>query len=280
MPSELKIITTENKQYLLSPLPATYMVNAASTLQAALNDILRSPPPCSATFPRPLSVHKPLPLRPRSTSLPSTPDLPAELPGSILQENQGFPPEATPGDLVTVRPISQNIWRSTHPLVESPEDEEDFSALLNLFPEPLLHARSVPSLSDRHSEMRSVRSGNALNSAAASKPGPLRVKYQKSSSETNSRRHSRSDLAASPFSMDAKSSAGGNGDNFIRPRVRTSKTLQPSPFILEGQAWSENCRSEVSTICFQDLVCLFVKQDALHNETVSELFFFPPFPLR
>jgi hypothetical protein len=255
------------------------MTSAASTLQAALNDILRSPAPCSATFPRPASIHKPLPLRPRSASLPSTADLPAELPGSILQENQGFPPEVTPGDLVTARPVSQNIRRSTQPIVRSPEDDEGFSALLNLFPEPLLHVRSVPDLNDRHSEMRSIRSGNALNSATASKPSPLRTQEQKTRSETTSRRRSRSDLA-SPFSTVAKSSTGRSGDDPIRAHVRISKTLQPSPFTPEGQAWSENRRSEVSTICFRDLVCLFVKRDALHNETVSELFVFPPFPLR
>jgi hypothetical protein len=250
VPSELKIVTTENKPYLLSPLSASYMTSAASTLQAALNDILRSPAPCSATFPIPASIHKPLPHRPRSASLPSTADLPAELPGSILQENQGFPPEVTTGDLVTARPISQNIRRSTHPVVRSPEDDEGFSALLDLFPEPLLHVRSVPDLSDRHSEMRSIRSGNALNSATVSKPSPLRIQHQKSRSETSPRRRSRSDLASSTFSTDAKSSTGRSGDDPIRAHVRISKTLQPSPFIPEGQAWSENRRSEVSTICF------------------------------
>jgi hypothetical protein len=231
------------------------MVNAAATLQAALNDILRSPVPCSAADIRPPSIYKPLPGRPRSLSLPSIVDLPVELPGSILQENQGFPSNVVPESPATGRPVSQNIRRSTHPALNDLEDEEDFSALLSQFPEPLVHAKSVPNFGNSGDEMRSSRSGNALNSSTVSKPSPLRIQHKKSLSETNPRRRSRSDHMASPLSTDASMSGPvGNTNYSARTRVGTCKTLQPSPFILEEQGRDDGLRErrriEVSTVCF------------------------------
>ncbi|KAL5113496.1 hypothetical protein ACEQ8H_008632 [Pleosporales sp. CAS-2024a] len=136
LPLELNMTTTENKPYLPSP-------------------------PCAATYPRPLSIHKPLPGRPRSLSLPSTTDLPVELPGSILQENQGFPIDLVPDQ----PPSPMEI-----------QDQEDLSTLLHLFPAPLLHAKSVPEFAAPSTDMRSVGSGNALNSSLAPTPGPLTVR--------------------------------------------------------------------------------------------------------
>lgn len=64
---------------------------------AVVNDMLRSPALTATICPRTATIHKPLPSRPRSQSLPATPDLPAELPGSILQENQGLPTSPVAG---------------------------------------------------------------------------------------------------------------------------------------------------------------------------------------
>jgi len=255
------------------------MVNAASTLQAALNDILRSPAPCSATDPRPTSVYQPLPGRPRSISLPSIADLPVELPGSILQENQGFPSDVVPETISIGCPHSQNIRRSTHPNVSDLEDAEEFSALLKLFPEPV-HDTIVPG-STPQSEMRSVHSDKASSPSLMSQPKPLRIQHKRSVSEKASRRRSRSELVPSSVSMDVSllESACATSRS-ARTRVATGKTLQPSPFISEGQTWDNEYQkgrgSEVSLFCLYHLVCLFVKRDALHNETVSELFVFPP----
>jgi hypothetical protein len=277
-PQELKIITTDNKPFLLSPLSSSYMVNAASTLQAALNDILRSSAPCSATGPRPTSVYQPLPGRPRSVSLPSIADLPVELPGSILQENQGFPSDLVPETTPIGRPHSQNIRRSTHPSV-SDLDAEEFSALLKLFPEPA-HGTIVPG-STPQSEMRSVHSEKASSPSFMSQPKPLRIQHKRSVSEKASRRRSRSELVPWSVSMHVSLPESGCGTSrSARTRVATGKTLQPSPSILEGQTWDNEYQkrrgSEVSLFCLYHLVCLFVKRDALHNETVSELFVFPP----
>ncbi|KAF2827319.1 hypothetical protein CC86DRAFT_348672 [Ophiobolus disseminans] len=207
-PSDLKIVTTDNKQFYLSPRSASYNValtSAASNLQAVFNDLLRSPAPCVVGRPASVSIHnKPLPGRPRSVSLPSTPDLPAELPGSLLQENQGFPPCAATEEPVTVRPASHYIRRSTQLPDINLEDGEEFTQLLNLFPEPLGHSKSVPDFKEQHGEMRSVRSGNALNSGATPKPSPLKVQHKKSLSDTGTRRRSKPNLTTSPSSADNK----------------------------------------------------------------------------
>jgi hypothetical protein len=244
------------------------MVNAASSLQAALGDILRSPAPSSSTYLRPPSINRPLPGRPRSTSLPLITDLPVELPGSILQENQGFPPDVVPETTSIGRPKSQNVRRSTLPAAYDFEDDEDLSSLLKLFPELTLYTKSGANFGNPHNEMRSVRSGNALSSDTAPKPSPLKI-------------HQNMSLPSADTASLLK--GGGSTNRSARTRAGTCKTLQTSLPILEGQTCDnehhERRRIEVSTVCFYDLVCLFVKYDALHNETVSELFVFPPFPL-
>ncbi|KAF2242024.1 hypothetical protein BU26DRAFT_163920 [Trematosphaeria pertusa] len=110
-PPNLTIIPPDyNKNHLscLTPASAHHnaaLVHSASNLLAVVNDMLRSPALSATVCPRSsASIHKPLPSRPRSVSLPSTPDLPAELPGSILLENQGFP---------SSQPVAGSATRST-----------------------------------------------------------------------------------------------------------------------------------------------------------------------
>jgi hypothetical protein len=98
-PNHLRIktnISPDQNPLASGTLSAPYnaaLANAASNLQIAFNEMLRSPAPMSAAAcARTVSVqNKPLPRRPRSISAPSTPTLPVELPGSLLQVNQGFP---------------------------------------------------------------------------------------------------------------------------------------------------------------------------------------------
>ncbi|KAF2024702.1 hypothetical protein EK21DRAFT_78183 [Setomelanomma holmii] len=222
-PSDLKIVT-DNKQVVLNSRSSTYnvaLVSAASNLQAVFNDILRSPAPFVATCPRSASVLKPLPSRPRSLSLPSSPKLPVELPGSILQENQGFPPCATTENPALACPTIENTQGTTRSARKDFEDQEAVLDLLDLFAEPLAHARSVPDLGRRDGDMRSVRSGNALNSTASVKSSPSKLQHKKLLSETSSRRRSRTDLLTSPSASDPKLTAlaDGNGpDNSGRTR--------------------------------------------------------------
>jgi hypothetical protein len=267
----------------LSPRSASYnfaLTSAAANLQAVFNDLLRSPAPCAIEYPRSPSIYKPLPGRPRSASLP-----PVELPGSILQENHGFPTcastEAWTEDTASVRPASQNLRRSTHPRDNSAENGEEFLELLKLFPEPLGHAKSVPDLNKRNSEMRSVRSGNALNSGTIPTPGPLKVRHKKSLSETDSRRRSKS-IPDTPASSDRKTKSlapptcGDSSAKSVRARVGVNRLLQPSPRILEGQVWTDNVEDRRSRhnevrILFPSWRGFIRHSKFLHNETVSEL---------
>jgi hypothetical protein len=287
---------TENKPFIQSPRSATYnatLANAASTLQAAFNDLLRSPTSYAVACPMSPSVFKPLPGRPRSSSLPLLPELPVELPGSILQDNQGFPSLPPAEDLALFRPISQNVRRSTHPVIQDIEDEEDFSELLRLFPEPLIHAKSVPDFGHPQSDMRSSRSGNTFDPDVVPKPNPLRVQHKKSLSGAGSGKRLRPNLMTSSPSTNSKLATcpavavGCSSAVSAITEIDGSKTLQSSPPIVEGQAWNSNAehrvsrRSEASTICFLHVVCLFIKQDAMHNETVSDnLALFPRTPIR
>jgi hypothetical protein len=163
--------------------------------------MLRSPAPSAATCCISTSIQKPLPSRPRSASVPSTLELPAELPGSLLLENQGFPSCEIP---VPAWPSTQTFRRESHPPDKHFDDERDSLDLLNLVPAPLTHASSVPDLSVRHNTMRSVRSGNAFNSSTAAKPSPLKVQHKKSLSETGSRRRSNPNLVTSALSTNSK----------------------------------------------------------------------------
>jgi hypothetical protein len=259
------------------------MTNAASTLQTAVNDILRSPAPCVSAFSRPVSVLKPLPSRPRSISVPSTPNLPAELPGSILLENQGFP-RAVVEDSLPRRHPSQASRRNTLPLVEPIEDTEDISKLLSLFPEPR-HSKSVPDLDHIHTAMRSDHNGNGFSPALASQTKPPRVRQKRSLSETSVRRPSQSHALDPLHSNNGKTTATSpsktrNQATPTEQQISVTKTLQlPPQEVFQNNAERRvSHRSEVSTICFHCLVCLFVKQGAAHKETVSELlnFLFPP----
>ncbi|KAF1843913.1 uncharacterized protein K460DRAFT_153963 [Cucurbitaria berberidis CBS 394.84] len=250
--SNLKIIPPD-KQVAFSPVAAPYnaaLANAASTLQVAFNEMLRSPAPGASACTGTELLQKPLPSRPRSISAPSTPILPAELPGSLLQDNQGFPSGSSPLDAAPLRPISQTTPRGTHPPVKSFEAEGDSLNLLNLVPEPLTHAKSVPSMSARHSTMRSVRSGNALNSSAA-KHSPLKVQHKKALNETSSRRRSTPNLITSPSSTDSKLStsllltsedSSSNNPN----QAGAAKLLQPSPLIVEGKGWNSEVEARES----------------------------------
>lgn len=255
-PSDIKIITAENAQFCISPRSASYnsaLASAANNLQAVFGDLLRSPAAFAVETPKRTSIHKSLPGRPHSISLPPTL---VELPGSILLENQGFP-ASTAVEEPLVRPVSQNIRRSTHPSSNGPDDGEGFLELLSKFPEPLGHTQSVPDLKESCHEMRTVRSGNALKSIATYRPCPSDAEHEKALRETGSRRRSRKSLNTSaPGAPADASKSTPNARNGEHTSTRTQsgayRLLQPSSQIREGQLWegsvqqSGNRSSDVS----------------------------------
>ncbi|KAF2201518.1 hypothetical protein GQ43DRAFT_471704 [Delitschia confertaspora ATCC 74209] len=116
-PPNITIPDYNNHSYLFTPgsalhHAALHSVSSASHLLAVVNDMLRSPALAAGACPR-SGVHKPLPGRPRSISLPATPDLP-ELPGSLLLDNQGLPSPRVAGPFAT--PITMRSVRNGNAL--------------------------------------------------------------------------------------------------------------------------------------------------------------------
>lgn len=266
----------------MSPVSSPYrstLTNAASNLQSAFNDMLRSPAPGLTACTRPGSIHKPLPGRPRSFSLPSSPGLPAELPGSILQENQGFPLCVTVDDSA-VRPVSQSVRRTSQPPDKCIEKEGDFLDILDLFPLPFSHSGTVVAPGHEQGEMKSVRTGKALNAQS----NTVKVQLRQSLNDAGLQRASSPNPVASPSSTATCSASTIEESSSIsaKARIGVGKLLQPSLLNTKDQGWNsstekrESHRSEVSTVCFPLVVWRFVKRTVAHEETVSGL---PPFCL-
>jgi hypothetical protein len=261
-PSNLAIIPPDHQQFTSSPLSSPYnarRVSSSSNLKAIFNDMLRSPALSSGAWPRSTSVHKPLSTRSRSNSVPSSPDLPVELPGSLLQHNQGFPYFDTPS-FAPSRPTSQNVRRGTHPPDGRPEDEGDVFDLLHLFPEPLNHCKSVPSLSAGccESELKPFCTGAAPTASAMSKPKPHRVHHRKALSDIEWRALTDSNSTndsndAVPSSATMHGNASSDPDKSRADSSRLLQSLSPtfeavtSDNIFDRRA---SRRDDVSTNCF------------------------------
>lgn len=222
------------------------------------NDMLRSPA-SSVGWPRSASIHKALPTRPRSTSDPSTPDLPVELPGSLLQYNQGYPSPDTPY-LSPGRPISWNIRRGTHPPDKCAEHEGDVLDLLHLFPEPLSHSKSVPGLHEDYqggAMMPSHTSSAAKTSSRKSSSTRYHQRGALSSIEWMSAVDSRpvhdSTAALAPQTAVQDHSLRESG----KPLMESNRIQQPFPMSIEptisnySSEGRASRRDDVSTTCFR-----------------------------
>ncbi|KAF2741968.1 hypothetical protein M011DRAFT_472622 [Sporormia fimetaria CBS 119925] len=188
----------------LSPASARHnaaLVNSASNLLAVVNDMLRSPALSGTVCTRAAAeIHKPLPSRPRSASLPCNPPPAVELPGSILLENQGFtlPPGA---DLATMSPSLRNSPGGT-PSGPGPAT-----------------IRPTPSRLPQH---KSSRSDVSLPSRGKSRPSLVT-----SPSSTDSKLTTCSESTHSGPSSTISSTKG---------RVGIEKLLEPSPLIIEKKS--------------------------------------------
>ena len=267
-PSNLSIIPPDHQQCMSSPLSSPYNVrriSSTSNLMTIFNDMLRSPASTTAACPDSATVHKPPPPRPHSISVPSTPDLPVELPGSLLQQNQGFPYFETPDFVLSPsRPTSQNLRRGTHPPDRCVGYEGDVFDLLHLFSEPLNHSRSVPGLRSGYQEsvMKSSRGGTAPNASAINKSKPHRVHHRKALSDIEWRTLAESDATndsniGGPFVL-----VHGNASNTSnRSRVDSGSLSQLLPLVIEVPASDSSIerhasrRDDVSTNCFFAVVC-------------------------
>ena len=182
--------------------------------------MLRSPALSATVCPRSAEIHKPLPSRPRSVSFPSVPDLPIELPGSILLENQGFPSP----------PAAGSAARSTCTM-RSARSSSTLSSNAAVKPSP----SKVPQHKRSFSE-------TSLKRQSKSRPSLI-----KSPSSTDSK-----------LTTCSVSTNGGqtSSSDSTKARVGAEKLSQPAPLIVEGKPWrksgseNSNHRDEVSAVCF------------------------------
>lgn len=266
-PSNLSITPPDDQQFVSSPLSSPYNVtriSSASNLMSIFNDMLRSPGMSAGACSKSASAHNVSPVRPRSASMPATPELPTELPGSLLQHNQGYPYPDNP-EFTSSRPISQNVRRGTHPPNARVEDEGDIFDILHLFPEPLNHSKSVPSLNAeyRQGAMKSSRIGPAAsvnnNKSQASRAHHRRGLSETEwyvSNDTSAPPHSGTDATGSPSNVSYRHPSNG----LARPRVDYGELPQLSPKTFEASSQiraaerRSNRRDDVSTICFSIVV--------------------------
>ncbi|KAL6709534.1 hypothetical protein ACN47E_001469 [Coniothyrium glycines] len=212
-PTTLQIAPPDNKQFGFVSGTVQYniaIVDVATQLQAAFKDLLRSPA-LSTTPP----IEDLLPARPRSSSAPTSLVQPVELPGSLLLENHGFPHGTSSIIRTFVQPVSSSIPLTADSPDVDIDDRELYSNLPLSVPQTLVHTKSVPDFKVRHivSTMRSVRSGNRLNVAAATKASSSDA-HSRSMMQEVDRRRSRPDpvldQTVRAFSNISHSTSSGN----------------------------------------------------------------------
>lgn len=273
MRPSLTVLPPGKQQYDPSPIMDQYneaLVSAATSLQTALNDLLRSPVSSTSAFSRSTSVQKPLPSHPRSASVSSIAELPAELPGSLLLANQGFPSCTTP---IPVRPITHICRRESHPPDKCLDYETVSLDALNIFSAPLIHTRSVPELRSRYSTMRHIRSSNVFNHGAAATATPLDMEEKTSLNKAGLPSRSRPHLGT-PLSLsgdqDSMTREGGRCDGLTwtsgRAHAQPAPLVEEKIFIDRDFDRSQGYRVEVSVVCFVVDVCLLDKQDRITKQ--------------
>jgi hypothetical protein len=162
--------------------------------------MLRSPGLSATVCPRSPGIHKPLPSRPRSVSMPPTPDLPVELPGSLLLDNQGFPSPPVAGPATNSASTMRSARSGTFP----------GSSATPVKPSPSRLPQHKKSLSEVSLQRRTKSRPNLITS-----PSSTDSKLTACSASTNGGHASSNDST--------------------KALVGVEKALQPSPLIIEGK---------------------------------------------
>ena len=168
--------------------------------------MLRSPALAGNVCPRSPLHNKPLPGRPRSISLPATPDI-AELPGSLLLENQGFSPGS---------PVAGSATSQTMKSVRS----------VNVL---------SPSLPGPRPGLREPRSGIPQH-----KKTPSESIAQRRAKARPAQNHSPSSSEGKLTTCSASTVEGltsSNDSARARAGSDSGRSLRPSPLIVERKNW-------------------------------------------
>ncbi len=241
-PSNLKIMLPEKKQIVTSPVANSYnaaLAHAASNLQAAFDEMLRSPASMYTPCIKSPLIEKPLPSPPLNGSGLLIGNLPVELPGSILLENQGFPRSPSPVLLASTRPESRNSAIEEEQPGHHFESTGSSPLLSNLPPRILTHAKSFPTLNMRQENMSSTHSLNALNSSAITNSASLGLHHRRTPSAGSSRRCSGQYRITKPSATESKhtcSDAGNTDGSNISCKAHASIDgwVQPSSPAVES----------------------------------------------
>ncbi|OCL04720.1 hypothetical protein AOQ84DRAFT_380290 [Glonium stellatum] len=183
-------------------------VSSASNLLAVVNDMLRSPALAGNVCPRSPLHNKPLPGRPRSISLPTTPVV-VELPGSLFLENQGFPPSS---------PVAGSATRQTMKSVRS----------VNVL---------SPSVPGPRPTLRESRSGIPQHRKNSSESiAQRRAKTKSRSAQHHSPSSSEGKLTTCSVST-VEGITSSNDSARARAGSDSGRSLRPSPLIVERKNW-------------------------------------------
>jgi hypothetical protein len=212
-PSKLATKPADGKQDTSSQSATRHnaaLTGAVDNLHVAVNGMLRSSGPTDTLCSRSSSIHKPLPSRPRSTSIPLLVELPAELPDSTFLECQDRSLFLAPV-VTTTGQVIQN--ERHHPKMQPGYEKVAVATSKPALP-TLAHNRSVPELSSRYSLTRTTRTSKISVPSATAQSDLRGVHRNNSLANTVLQRHPESNLM--------KSLPTATGNDFIKRASRIS----------------------------------------------------------
>ncbi|EUC35220.1 hypothetical protein COCCADRAFT_3497 [Bipolaris zeicola 26-R-13] len=278
-PSKLVTTTADGKQNGSSTSVAQYdtaLASAVNNLHVAVNDMLHSPESINTLCSKYSFVDKPLPSRPRSASVPSLVELPAELPESTPLQGQGYPLYHDP--IRTTRSV-QDFQNESHRPKMQPACEK--VATLDV-PKPaiptLTHARSVPHLNSRYSLTKTTRPSKIpVPSTAATQSGFQGLQRNHSLVDTTLQRLPESSVMKSlPIvtKNDLVERDGRNSDQGVEKRhgyieVTSSQTSPTSAHSKHAHELESTNASQLQTIAM--LQAQFDNLRAAHESHVETL---------
>lgn len=238
-PSKLVTTAADSKQNGSSTSVAQYdtaLASAVSNLHVAVNDMLYSPESINTLCSKSSFVDKPLPSRPRSASVPSLVELPAELPESTSLQGQGYPLYRDPIRATNPTQALQN--ESDHPKIQSACEKV---ATLEI-PKPaiptLAHARSVPHLHSQYSLAKTARPSKIPIPSTASQSGFQGLQRNHSLTDTTLQKRPEPGLMKSVPTVtkyDLVERDGRNSDQGLEKRHGYKEAVSLFPFFSYAQ---------------------------------------------
>ena len=245
-PSKLVTTAADGKQNRSSTSVAQYdtaLASAVSNFHVAANDMLYSPESINTLCSKSSFVDKPFPNRPRSASVPSLVELPAELPESTLLQGQGYPLYHDPIHATKSVQALQN--ESHHPKMQVACEKATTLEIPKPAIPTLTHARSVPHLNSRYSLAKKTRPSKIPVPSTAAQSGFQGLQRNHSLADTTLQRRPESTPIKSLLTVtknDLVKRDGRNSDQGPEKRHDYIEAVSLFPFFLYTHV-SEICKS-------------------------------------